>query len=60
MSRITEEEFSMIDSLRDAALKQPKDHSTMSIASRIRNMAVPSQTGDVDKFLDAVFDKVNF
>lgn len=36
----------------------PSVHSTMSVASRIRNMPVPNSNRDVDRFLDEVFDQV--
>uniref|UniRef100_A0A7I4Z6U8 Myosin motor domain-containing protein n=1 Tax=Haemonchus contortus TaxID=6289 RepID=A0A7I4Z6U8_HAECO len=36
----------------------PSVYSTMSVASRIRNMPVPNSSRDVDRFLDEVFDQV--
>ncbi|RCN51038.1 myTH4 domain protein [Ancylostoma caninum] len=36
----------------------PSVYSTMSVASRIRNMPVPNNNHDVDRFLDEVFDQV--
>ncbi|KAK6765864.1 hypothetical protein RB195_025653 [Necator americanus] len=36
----------------------PSVYSTMSVASRIRNMPVPNNNRDVDRFLDEVFDQV--
>ncbi|KAE9414672.1 hypothetical protein Angca_006777 [Angiostrongylus cantonensis] len=36
----------------------PSVHSTMSVASQIRNMPVPNSNRDLDRFLDEVFDQV--
>ncbi|KIH68671.1 myosin head, partial [Ancylostoma duodenale] len=36
----------------------PSVYSTISVASRIRNMPVPNNNHDVDRFLDEVFDQV--
>ncbi|KJH41057.1 myTH4 domain protein [Dictyocaulus viviparus] len=36
----------------------PSVHSTVSVASQIRNMPVPNSNRDVDRFLDEVFDQV--
>ncbi|VDM81488.1 unnamed protein product [Strongylus vulgaris] len=35
----------------------PSVYSTISVASRIRNMPVPNNNRDVDRFLDEVFDQ---
>ncbi|KAH7718237.1 Myo2p [Aphelenchoides avenae] len=34
-----------------------RDRITMSIPSRIRNTQIPSRNGDVDRFLDEIFDQ---
>uniref|UniRef100_A0AC34Q1U1 Uncharacterized protein n=1 Tax=Panagrolaimus sp. JU765 TaxID=591449 RepID=A0AC34Q1U1_9BILA len=36
----------------------PEEYAKMSVASRIRNMKIPASNGDVNKFLDEVFDQV--
>uniref|UniRef100_A0A914Y6P3 Uncharacterized protein n=1 Tax=Panagrolaimus superbus TaxID=310955 RepID=A0A914Y6P3_9BILA len=35
----------------------PEEYANMSVASRIRNMKIPGNNGDVNKFLDEVFDQ---
>lgn len=35
----------------------PEEYAKMSIATRIRNMKIPTKYGDVDRFLDEVFDQ---
>ncbi|CAJ0583911.1 unnamed protein product, partial [Mesorhabditis spiculigera] len=36
----------------------PSEYSNLSVASRIRRIPVPRENGDVDRFLDEVFDQV--
>uniref|UniRef100_A0A7E4VMD7 Myosin motor domain-containing protein n=1 Tax=Panagrellus redivivus TaxID=6233 RepID=A0A7E4VMD7_PANRE len=35
----------------------PEEYAKMSVASRIRNMRIPANNGDVNRFLDEVFDQ---
>ena len=36
----------------------PEEYANMSVATRIRNMKIPGNNGDVNRFLDEVFDQV--